>query len=815
MNIHKFVVEDIRFHLNIPDTLIFVGWFYDGSTKNHTMTVQLDGKELPMEILLNKGVEVCQKYIRFADGISEEVVGVVKLPENWREGQRVSVRTTYMGETQRDISYSVKKLQRLENKISYYIENVRHTEGKMIVNGWCVGSGEIKLSILDAQQQPLPVKIDHFYKKDTERVGPEDEKREKLFFSAQTEWADGRKCYLEMRNAKGVERERLDRWNKDTGLAGIWRKIKKVAYFWKRNGIKATLVRIHHKLGKNETAVYKRWRRKYDVTAEELEEQRALQKQFPLRPEFSVAVPLYRTEERFLRELIASLQNQTYDNWELCLADGSEDGGERLEAIISEYQKQDTRIHYRILEKNEGIAQNTNEAIQMAKGDFIVLLDHDDTLAPEALFELAKVVNEEKSVDIIYSDEDKMDATGKKFFEPHFKPDFDYDFFLCNNYICHLFAVKRDIANQVGGFHAEYDGSQDYDFILRCCEAAERIYHVPKVLYHWRCHFDSTAENPQSKLYAFEAGRRAIEAHYERLHIPATVEHAQFNGLYRTRYQWAEKPLVSVLIINKDQTEKLAKCVESVQWSNYSNYEIVIVDNHSTEKDTFAYYEMLGKTHGNIRVVSYEGEDNLCKIRNFGEKAAKGTYLLFLSHEAQMMDENCMDEMLGYCMREDVGVVGAKILYRDDTIRHAGIVLGIGGILGYVFHGKSRYTTGYESRIICAQDYSAVSGTGMMVKRSVYETVGGMSEEFAEAFGDVDFCLKVRKAGKLVVYNPYAEMFYYGEKEKGFGTAKRDTGAGNRETGILQEKWGEVIREGDPYYNPNLTLDKLDFSLRR
>ena len=806
MNVHKFVVEDVRFHRNRPDTLIVVGWFYDGTAKNHTLTVLLDGKELPLEIMINRGVEICQKYRIFAEGIGEEVVGVVKLPVDWRKGHRLSIDTTYMGAANGSILYSVKKLQKLEYKIDYSIEDVRLIGKNLVAHGWCMGNGEIKLSVLDGQKRPLSVKIDHFYKKAAESAGPGDEKQEKLFFSAQTEWVSGKKYYLEMRGANGYERVYLDYRN------SIWRKGKKVLYYWKRNGAKMTLSRIRDKVyGKRDS--YKSWHRKHAVAPEELEEQKKRQKKFANRPLFSVTVPLYRTEERFFREMIASLQKQTYDNWELCLADGSEDGGESLAKIVAEYQAQDSRIHYRILEKNEGIAGNTNEAIRMAEGDFIVLLDHDDTLAPEALYEFARLVNEEGAADIIYSDEDKMDAAGEHFSEPHFKPDFDYGFLMCNNYICHLFAVKREIANRVGGFHSEYDGSQDYDFILRCCEQTEHIYHVPKILYHWRSHYDSTAANQQSKLYAFEAGRRAIEAHYERMQIPATVEHGQFNGLYRTYYHWKEKPLLSILIIHKDKRKQLEKCIRSVQCSAYRNYEILILDNHSVEKETAACYETLGREYANSRILYYEGEDNLSKIYNYGAREAKGEYLLLLNCETQLANENCIGELLGFAMNGDVGVVGGKIIYKDDTICHAGIILGIRGAFGYIFRGKSRYTAGYESRVICAQDYSAVSGMGMLIKRSVYEKVGGMSEEFGTACGDIDFCLKVRETGKRVVYNPYAEMIYGGEKDAGLETAKRRSEADRHSAELLLNKWEETIKAGDPYYNPNLTTQKLDFSI--
>lgn len=815
MNTHKFVVEEMRFHLNVPDTLVFVGWFYDGSTRDRTLTVQFDGRKLPVEKLLNKGVEICQKYIHCVNEIGEEVVGIVKLPPDWRKGHRLSVWSSYKGTTHRDAVYSVKRLLRLENQVGYCIGEVSRTDGKLVVSGWCQGNGEIKLSFFDAEKQPLAARIDRAYKKDLEQVGPEDEKREKLFFSAEIACEEWKGVCLEIRNASGAELVRLDRWNDDSKAARLWRKLKNALLYFRRNGVKATLVRtrdrVRHRLTHGRDVAYAQWLKEHGVTAQELEEQRTLQAQMRERPRFSVAVPLYRTEETFLRELIGSLQSQTYENWELCLADGSEDGGEGLSAIVSEYQKEDGRIRYQILEKNYGISRNMNAAMEMAEGDFVALVDHDDTLAPDALFEFAKVVNEDPSVQMLYSDEDKTDETGSDFSEPHFKPDFDLDLLLSNNYICHLLAVKRDLLRRVGGFRSEFDGSQDYDFILRCCEEAERIYHVPKVLYHWRCHEDSTAENPESKLYAYEAGRRAVEAHYERLQIPARVVHAEFKGLYRTHYQWPDQPLVSVIVPNTDHVEALSGCVESVLQSDYSNYEIVIVENGSREKETFLYYEKLKSEHTKIRVVNYEGPYNLSGINNRGETAASGDYLLLLNSEARMTDRHCMRELLGHCMRADVGVVGAKILGTDDTIWHAGIILGTDGQERYVFRGKSRYAAGYQSRVICPQNYSAVTALCMMVKREVYKKAGGMTEELPERFGDIDFCLKVRALGWLIAYNPRAEIVYCGENQKNTESAE----TAGRAQEIFCRRWEQMLKAPDPYYNCNLALDAADFSLCR
>lgn len=814
MNTHKFMVEEIRFHLNDPNRLVFVGWYYDGSTKNHMLKAEMDGGELPVELLTNKGVEVCQKYIHSVNEISEEVVGAIQLPENWKNLHKLTIRSSYKGNWNTDSSYSAAKLRKLQKKLRCEIDNVKRTGDKIIVNGWCIGSGEIKLSMLDEKKQPMPIKSDYFYKEEQERTGPEDEKREKMFFTLQTDQVNEKVFYFEASNAQTSVTVRLDRWNHASGLMRLCNKFRKVIYFLKRNGIKATIARIDDRLGQNKNAIYENWLKKYGLTEEELKKQRETQKDFAYRPKFSIAVPLYRTEERFLRELIASVQSQTYDNWELCFADGSEDEGRGLSGILEEYQKQDKRIRYRVLEKNYGIAQNMNEAMHMAQGEFVTPVDHDDTLSPNALYEFVKALNENPSVEVLYSDEDKIDTDGNHYFEPHFKADYDLDFLLTNNYICHLFAVKCSLKAYREGFLSEYDGSQDFDFILRCCEEAKEIYHVPKVLYHWRCHFDSTAANPQSKLYAFEAGRRAVQAHYDRLGIPAQAEHAQFYGLYRTRYHWKERPLVSILIPSRDQIEELKRCIESVLCSDYDNYEILVLEHNSERAETFAYYDKLKMECDRIRVLTYHGEENHAKIFNFGVKEAVGEYLLLLDCRMQMINAACMDELLGLGMRADVGAVGAKLIYEDDTIAHAGIVLGFGGALGYVFRGKSRYTAGYESRVICAQDYSAVSGLCMLVKRGVYEEVGGMSEEFPGEFYDVDFCLKLRQRNWLVVYNPYAELYYYGPKESAIPTAALKA-KDSRAAELLTEKWKETIAAKDPYYNPNLTLEKMDFSLCR
>jgi GT2 family glycosyltransferase len=351
---------------------------------------------------------------------------------------------------------------------------------------------------------------------------------------------------------------------------------------------------------------------------------------------------------------------------------------------------------------------------------------------------------------------------------------------------------------------------------LRCCEQAENICHIPKVLYHWRCHDQSTAARPESKLYAFEAAKRAIEAHYVRMGIPATVEDGPYYGEYRTIYHWDEEPLVSVIIPNKDHTDDLKKCLDSIfEKSSYKNLEFVIVENNSTEAATFAYYEELIASHENIKVVTYEGIFNFAKINNFGACHASGDYYLLLNNDTEMIDDDAIRDMVGYCMRDDVGIVGAKLLYPDDTIQHAGAVMGFGGVAGHTFIGKTANEPGYFGRIQVAQDYSAVTAACLMTKKEVFDAVGGMTEEFVVAFNDIDYCLKVRRLGKLVVYDPYAEFYHYESKSRGLEDSPEKVERFQRETDLLIDRWQDILDSGDPYYNPNLTLDNSDFSLRK
>ena len=453
----------------------------------------------------------------------------------------------------------------------------------------------------------------------------------------------------------------------------------------------------------------------------------------------------------------------------------------------------------------------------MASGDYLVPVDHDDLVPENALYEFASAIRRDDAIDMLYSDEDKVSMDGRHFFEPHFKPDFDLDLLCSVNYICHLLAVRKDVAERAGSYQSAFDGAQDLDFILRCSEQAKKIYHVPKILYHWRCHMDSTASNPESKLYAFEAGRRAIEEHYRRLGIPARVENASFYGMYRTVYEWKEEPLVSIIIPNKDHAEDLKLCLDSIfTKSDYRNFEVVIVENNSTEPETFAYYKELEAGRENVRVVYYEGGFNYSKINNFGAAACRGDYFLLLNNDTEVITANWMEEMLMYAQREDVGAVGAKLYYADKTIQHAGVVIGLGAhrTAGHTHYRIPVQNLGYMGRLCYTQNATAVTGACLLVKKSLYEQVGGLDESFVISLNDVDFCLKLRKLGLLNVWTPFAELYHYESISRGLDDQGEKAERYNKESEHFREKWKAELEAGDPYYNPNFSLDRSDYALR-
>lgn len=585
--------------------------------------------------------------------------------------------------------------------------------------------------------------------------------------------------------------------------------IKKGLKLLKHKGLKAVIYKIRAKMyGPHYD--YGKWFEKHKVTAEELEVQR--NHKFPFSPTISILVPTYNTPINFLREMIDSVVNQSYSNWQLCIADGSE-GNKELEAILEEYAKKDSRIVYNLLDKNRGISENTNGALDIATGDYIGLLDHDDLLTPDALYRVVEALNEDEW-DIVYTDEDKITSDLKKVMDPHFKPDFSIDLFRVHNYITHFFVVKKEVLDKAGRFDKTYDGAQDYDIMFRCIENANTIKHVPMILYHWRVHEASTAGNPESKMYAYEAGRLALENHLKRMNIPATVEHTDMWAMYKVTYFTTGNPKLSIVIPNKDHIDDLDKCVKSIyEKSLYENFEFIIVENNSEDSKTFDYYKEMETAHDNFKVVYWKGEFNYSAINNFGVREASGEYILFLNNDTELVSPDGLSQMLGICMRDEVGIVGAKLFFGDDTIQHAGIVLGFGGFAGHVFSGLRREDYGYMLRPRVNGNYSAVTAACMMTKKSVFEEVNGFTEEFVVALNDVDYCLKVRDKKYLVVYCANSEWYHYESKSRGYEDTPEKQARFDGEVALFRSRWIKVLEEGDPYYNKNFPVTIAPFTL--
>ena len=546
------------------------------------------------------------------------------------------------------------------------------------------------------------------------------------------------------------------------------------------------------------------------------EEELAAQKntKFDRDVKFSVLVPLYNTPLNFLSEMIESVQAQSYQNWELCLADGSDAEHEDVGKTCKKYAKKDKRIKYKKLEKNLGISGNTNACIEMSTGDYIALLDHDDILHPSALYEVMKAICEKKA-DFIYTDETTFESPDKnRLITTHFKPDFAPDNLLANNYICHFSAFSSDLLQKTGGFRSEYDGSQDHDLILRLTNAAECIVHIPKVLYWWRSHPQSVAQDIGAKQYAVDAAKRAVQNFlWDYKHVKVDVLSTRaFPTIFQIVYPIKDRSRISIVIPNKDHINDLKRCIDSIlEKTTYENYEIVIVENNSESQEIFDYYNYL-RENERIRVLNYQGSFNYSKINNWAVKQCRGDYIVLLNNVTEIITPEWLENMLMYAQRKDVGAVGAKLYFPDGRIQHAGIVIKLGAdrIAGHSHYGVNRDNLGYMGRLCYAQDVSAVTAACLMISRKKFKEVDGLDEDFVVAFNDVDFCLKLRKNGYLNIFTPFTELYHYESASRGLETGeKRDRF--KKECEIFRNKWKDILETGDPYYNPNLSLDSSLF----
>lgn len=576
-----------------------------------------------------------------------------------------------------------------------------------------------------------------------------------------------------------------------------------------KNGISYTIDRVKEKLSRKKKT--KDFKLKELYTAEELEQQKNVV--FDKTIKFSIVVPLYNTPMNFLKEMIESVQNQTYQNWELCMADGSDEAHANVGKYCEALAENDARIKYQKLVENFGISGNTNACLEMATGDYIGLFDHDDLLHPAVLFENMKAICDQEA-DFIYTDECTFRNTPEDAYSPHFKQDYAPDTLRSYNYICHFTVFSRALYHEVGGFRSEYDGSQDYDLILRLTEKAKHIVHIPKILYYWRASANSTAADISAKPYTIVAAKKALKAHLDRVGLKGVVTDATVPSTYRIKYEIEGEPLVSILIPTCDHWKTLDRCLKSIfALSTYKNYEIVLIENNSKEEETFAYYNTL-KENDRIRYVEWKGHFNYSAINNFGARHANGDYYLLLNNDVEIISPDWIQEMLMYAQRRDVGVVGAMLYYPSDKIQHAGVILGIGGVAGHAHKYYKRGSYGYMSRLTIAQNYSAVTAACLLVSKQVYDEVGGLNEKFEVAFNDVDFCMKVRKAGYLNVWTPYAELYHYESESRGLEDTPEKQMRFKSEIDRFHSIWFKELEEGDPFYNVNLSITHEDFSYR-
>ena len=749
-------------------------------------------------------------------------------------------------------------------------------EGELMLQGWAFGSNpeeEVKLTVVDQAGNPVPGTTVSSVRRDEvvnaffgDYVKAHGALQRDLGFDVHTPYAQGETRILVLQADGQTKRVKftdhiLEEFNsvahrKREKLLALfhWETVEVAWEYFQKHGLRALFKKSVHKIQNiQDDYDYNEWYKKVRITDEELAKQRESAADFAMQPTFSIVIPVYATPEKFLRRMLDSIREQTYPKFEVCLVDATPYAkiqhdpaqGRTPQEVLAEYAAADSRFRYETLTENLGIAENTNAAIRMATGDFIVLADHDDELEPQALYECVRAINAHPDVQVLYSDEDKVDFEDIYYFEPHFKTDFNPDLLRSVNYICHLFVARRSLLDAIAETAADgqkiyersaYDGAQDYDLILRATEKAQamessfnaldqtllrqgrftssNIIHIPMVLYHWRAHQASTAQHPEAKLYAFEAGARAVYDHCKRIGLPVKkVEQGITYGFYHPIYE-NQQPLISVVIPNKDHTADLDKAITSLAAGNYKNLEFIIVENNSDQAETWAYYETLPKRFPNVKVVKWDGPFNYSAINNYGVQFTHGQYLLFLNNDIEEIDPDSIDEMIGYVQREDVGICGARLLYPDEDIQHAGVIMGMGGIAGAAFVRTHDSDLSYMHRAKCIQDYSCVTAACLLTKRSLFDAVGGFTEKLAVAFNDVDYCMKVRALGKLVVYNPYAKFYHYESKSRGMEDTPEKLARFHSEILTFGTTWKDILRDGDPYYSPALTFRKANFALK-
>ena len=792
-----------------------------GSCRDYMKDVKavsyVNGIETEVEIVENPHTPLLFVYKNAEPEFDGEYNLCINLPEKVKNVKIILTKDTYPSGIE-EINISSAQIEYLRNLIEINLIGVQADERTKTIKitGWAESAGELKLSVY-AEKKELEYKADYFTRADMVSRYFEGELNRNCGFELTVEDTDVRSIRITsesggrrgsigvvVNRASSGQQRRSIRLAEDKRNDYITRARNYIAMYGMKRFIVKAVGKLTGKSIKDPTNIYFN---KINPNEARLKEQRDYK--FASNYKFSILIPVYRPDVKFFTLMLDSIVAQTYDNWQICLADGSGEGY-TVENVVKPYTEKygEDKVKYIKLENNLGIAENTNAAMRMADGDFIVFGDHDDELHPTALFECMRELERYPQADFIYSDEDKIiEATGHHT-EAHFKSDLNMELLRSNNYICHLSVVKKSLADKVGVLYTQFNGSQDHDYVLRCVEKAECVRHIPRILYHWRINDNSTAKSASTKTYANTAGVNAVSAHLKRMGIDGEVKNGVAPGFYDIRYKLTGKPLVSVIIPNKDHLDDLTRCLESMEnVNNYHNVEYIVVENNSVLEDTFEGYKELEKKYGDkFKLVKWDGIFNYSAINNFGARYAKGEYILLLNNDTSVIEPDSLRCMLAQCQRAEVGIVGAKLLYDDDTVQHAGVIIGYQGVAGHAFTGMGDDVYGYFARAVLSQELSAVTAACLLTKRSVFDEVGGLDESFEVAFNDIDYCMKVRAAGYKIIYDPHAKLHHYEYKSRGAeDTGKKQERFGGEIMHFI-DKWRAALISGDMYYNPNLEL---------
>lgn len=830
----KFVVRKGHFHTADKNRYVLTGWFDGMDTAQDAPQESFEAfliesksrLKLQHETLVFEDESVRQKYAKFDQNVTREYVIIISLPPELSGSQKQFCSqklSVCLSDGTCIYERRVSQLLKLQNQLECRITDIQITGADCVLTGWAVCEKQIEARVFDHASNRIACEISHFPRPDVLLEYRESDRLLDCGFSIHVPMQGRKKMVLLLTDGESSMRFPFSAVDKRRMMLYL----KKAHYFMKRNGMKKTCKRAVNEAYEliGDTGNYIKWRKKNMPSARELAKQRQQMRENVFSPVIYVVTP-YRASAH-LRETAVSLRDQTYENWKwmiLCSAAEREQLKEQLKIelkglvpagrVMLAAAETPASAYERVVRHLQSMNRPPQENQKLQNNTWITMLEPGDTLDADAFYGCMKLAQKDPAMELCYTDEDKIAKDGKTYSEPNFKSDFNIDMLRAVNYFGHMVLLRGSLICRTAPMNPEtYGECADYDYYLRTAEEAAGIGHLRRAVYHVR------SQNAPSSAKAEKTEKTAImalNAHYKRLGIPAEAAGSDIPGIYRTKYHWKEMPKVSVLIPNMDHLDDLDTCVQSVlKLCTYPNYEIVIIENNSTQKRTFAYYEKIQKQDSRVRVITWKDSFNFSKIMNFGVENADGDYVLLLNNDTEVITPDFMEEMLGYCMRTDVGVCGARLFYFDDTIQHAGVIIGLGGICGEGFQRFPKENSGYQNRICCPQDYSAVTAACLMAEKSVYKAVGGMDEEFQVAYNDIDFCLKVRASGKLVVYNPFAMLYHYEYKSRGTENTAAKLARYNREVELFTTRWADIISAGDPYYNPNLTKRYQDFSLRR